>query len=103
MDALVFAKKLTEGEVSPSLDRWAEHLQDFIAKQTLYLAREVDRLPESFRQDYWETLRVTLGTVPEGIRVEVTPELFERLKRLAPTAVADVIEQKVYTSNGTER
>ncbi len=100
MDALVFAKKLTEGEVEPAVDRWAEQVQDFIAKQTIYFVRQIDRLPASFREDYWETLSMTLRSMPEDFNVEVTHELFERLRELAPTALVDVIDQKVYASNG---
>ena len=100
MDALEFASKLSEEETHPAVDRWAEQFQEFVARQTLYLARQFDRIPESMRQAYWDALLGTLECVPRDVYLEVTPELFDRLMRGAPVAAATVIKERVSTSNG---
>ena len=95
MNALEFASELSQEDIDITLGRWTDRFQEFVAMQTLYLGRHIDRIPESLKSKYWDALEATLEIIPDDLEIRVTVELYDHLKASAPTRLSSVVEEKV--------
>lgn len=99
MNALEFASELSQEDIDITLGRWTDQFQEFVAMQTLYLGRHIDRIPESLKAKYWDTLQATLEIMPDDLEIRVTVELYDHLKANAPSHLSSVVEKKVSLLN----
>ena len=99
-DALQFAKELAESTEDPALDRWAIDLQEFIATQSVYLARRLEQLPEGLRDKYWDVVTTALQGVSDNFRIAVSADLRAMLTQSAPERALGPIQLKVCTLPG---
>jgi hypothetical protein len=99
MDVMEFTRRLGQEDMDAGVDRWVDHFQDFVARQTLYLCRHLNRLPASLREDYWDILQSALVVLPEGSYIEVTPDLDRHLQAAAPQGLETLIKKRVHVIN----
>ena len=99
MNTLEFANELSQEDIDVTLGRWTDRFQEFVAMQTLYLGRHIDRIPESLKSSYWDALQATLEIIPDDLEIRVTVELYEHLRANAPTHLSSVVEKKVSLLN----
>lgn len=86
MGTIELAKKIADNlECDANLRRWADRLQEAVARETLYLGLNADLLPEELRQTYWGALREALSAMPEGVQVEASASLMRLLMSRAPS------------------
>ena len=99
MNTLEFARELSLEDIDTTLGRWTDRFQEFVATQTLYLGRYIDRIPESLQSKYWDALQSTLEIIPDDLEIKVTIELYDHLKANAPTHLSSFVEEKVSLLN----
>ncbi len=99
MDVIEFTRRLGQEDLDTAVDRWVDHFQDFVVRQTIYLCRHVNRLPASLREDYWDILHSALVIMPEDSYIEVTPDLDKTLQAAAPQALGALIKNRIHVIN----
>ena len=99
MNTLEFANELSQEEIDLTLGRWTDRFQEFVAMQTLYLGGHIDRIPDSLKSKYWDTLLATLEIIPSDLEIKVTAELYDHLKANAPTSMSRIVEERVSLLN----
>lgn len=100
MDPFTFAQQVSsQEERDPELDDWAHRYLESSALQTLRAARYVECAKTSIVNDYKSVLQITLERLPDGVRLEVSQDLFEILDRIAGPELNDLLTTKVKTAS----
>ena len=99
-DAISLARQVSAESEDPFLIGWAEHLEEFVAKQALYLAPRADLMSESLRAVYLDTLQEMFRLLSDTIQIEVSGQLLEALERIAPPDTTESIRRHVLLING---
>jgi hypothetical protein len=93
MEAIEFAKKLSEAKTSPSIERWADKFQESIVLQATGLVGQLDRLPPDLRVAYWQVIGAMLRTSDLRHYV-IRSETKNSLMESAPDDIRPLIAQR---------
>lgn len=99
MNTIQLANEISQHELALPVDRWLEHFQVIVARQTVYLVQHLEHLSEALQVSYWDVLHGTLDGLPNEARVEVSSELYSFITKRAPTPLVPLIKERVSAIN----
>ena len=92
-EAIAFAQHLAESTSDPALIRWAERMEELVAKQALYLVPRAALMSPELQKDYLAVLTSTFEAISKDVKIEASAMLVESIDQLeAPELKSAILE-----------
>ena len=97
-EAIAFAQRIASEASDPILVRWAEGLEELVARQALYLVPRADLLSAELRKEFLDVLMMTFETISKDVKIEASGMLVNSIGQL-DTSLRDRILEHVLASD----
>lgn len=78
-EAIAFAQELAQSTSDPVILRWAEGMEEMMAKQVLYL---VPRMGPQLQKEYQDILMATFEAISKDVKIEASTMLVDSIEQI---------------------